>query len=131
MNDWNVQIIKKDGYPQYVVLPIENYREIISLLDDTEDCSAIDQALIEDKAGETVPSEAANAILNGVPPLRAWRQCRGFTLDSLAERVGVSKGYLSQIENGRKPGTLGILRRISIVLSVTIDDLVEWNEEEA
>ena len=131
MNDWNVQIIKKDGYPQYVVLPIENYREIISLLDDTEDCSAIDRALIEDKAGETVPSEAVNAILNGVPPLRAWRQCRGYTLDSLAERVGVSKGYLSQIENGRKPGTLGILRRISIVLSVTIDDLVEWNEEEA
>ena len=131
MDDWNVQIIKKDGRPQYVVLPIENYREIISLLDDTEDCSAIDRALIEDKAGETVPSEAANAILNGVPPLRAWRKCRGFTLDSLAERVGVSKGYLSQIENGRKPGTLGILRRISIVLSVTIDDLVEWNEEEA
>ena len=131
MNDWNVQIIKKDGYPQYVVLPIENYREIISLLDDTEDCSAIDRALIEDKAGETVPSETVNAILNGVPPLRAWRQCRGFTLESLAERVGVSKGYLSQIENGRKPGTLGILRRISIVLSVTIDDLVEWNEEEA
>ena len=131
MNDWNVQIIKKDGRPQYVVLPIENYREIISLLDNTEDCSAIDRALIEDKAGETVPSETVNAILNGVPPLRAWRQCRGFTLDSLAERVGVSKGYLSQIENGRKPGTLGILRRISIVLSVTIDDLVEWNEEEA
>ena len=131
MNDWNVQIIEKDGCPQYVVLPIENYREIISLLDDTEDCSAIDRALIEDKAGETVPSEAVNAILNGVPPLRAWRKCRGFTLDSLAERVGVSKGYLSQIEDGRKPGTLGILRRISIVLSVTIDDLVEWNEEEA
>ena len=131
MNDWNVQIIEKDGCPQYVVLPIENYREIISLLDDTEDCSAIDRALIEDKAGETVPSETVNAILNGVPPLRAWRQCRGFTLESLAERVGVSKGYLSQIENGRKPGTLGILRRISIVLSVTIDDLVEWNEEEA
>ena len=131
MNDWNVQIIKKDGCPQYVVLPIENYREIISLLDDTEDCSAIDRALIEDKAGETVPSETVNAILNGVPPLRAWRQCRGFTLESLAERVGVSKGYLSQIENGRKPGTLGILRRISIILSVTIDDFVEWNEEEA
>ena len=131
MNDWNVQIIEKDGCPQYVVLPIENYREIISLLDDTEDFSAIDRALIEDKAGETVPSETVYAILNGVPPLRAWRQCRGFTLESLAERVGVSKGYLSQIENGRKPGTLGILRRISIVLSVTIDDLVEWNEEEA
>ena len=131
MNDWNVQIIEKDGCPQYVVLPIENYREIISLLDDTEDCTAIDRALIEDKAGETVPSETVNAILNGVPPLRAWRQCRGFTLESLAERVGVSKGYLSQIENGRKPGTLGILRRISIVLSVTIDELVEWNEEKA
>ena len=131
MNDWNVQIIKKDGCSQYIVLPIENYREIISLLDDTEDCSAIDQALIEDKAGETAPSETVNAILNGVPPLRAWRQCRGFTLESLAERVGVSKGYLSQIENSRKPGTLSILRRISIVLSVPIDDLVEWNEEEA
>ena len=129
MNESNVQFIEKNGDPQYVVMPIENYREIVSLLNDIEDYSAIDQALIEYRAGETVPSEVLSAILNGDSPLRAWRECRGYTLDSLAKRIGVSKGYLSQIENGRKSGSLDLFRQVSIELNVTIDDLVNWGEE--
>ena len=51
--------------------------------------------LAETEAGETVSGEVVHAILEGTPPLRAWRRHRGLTLDALAERTGVSKGYLS------------------------------------
>ena len=70
------------------------------------DCAAIDHALREDEAGDTIPGEIVNAILDGVTPLRAWRRHREFTLEMLADQIGVSKEYLSQIESGRKSGTV-------------------------
>ena len=124
MNERDVQIIEKDGVPEYAVLPIEEYRRMVASLEDAEDCAAIDRALGEYEAGEAVPGEVVHAILEGTPPLRAWRRHRGLTLDALAERMGVSKGYLSQIENGRKPGTLDLFRRLALVLDAAIDDLV-------
>ena len=128
MNELKVQFIKKGEEPEYVVLPIEDYLEMISLLEDIEDRYAVDKALIDCQEGTTVPGEVVNSILNGTSPLRAWRVNRGFTLDSLAKRVGVSKSYLSQIENNRKPGSLNLYRRISTVLNVAVDDLV-YREE--
>ena len=43
----------------------------------------------------------------------------------LADRIGVSKEYLSQIENGQKSGTVDIFRRLSNVFDVELDDLTE------
>ena len=73
--------------------------------------------------------EVVNAILDGASPLRAWRQYRGLTLDVLADRVGVSKGYLSQMEQGRKAGTLRVFRRLADALGAFIDDLAGWENE--
>ena len=98
---------------------------MIDLLDDNLDRTAIDRALREDEAGDTIPGEIVNAILDGATPLRAWRQYREFTLETLADRIGVSKEHLSQIENGQKSGTVDIFRRLSTVLDVALDDLVE------
>ena len=130
MNERDVQMIEKDGRPEYAVLPIEEYRRMVASLEDAEDCAAIDRTLGEYEAGETVSGEVVHAILEleVTPPLRAWRRHRGLTLDALAERTGVSKGYLSRIENIRKPGTLDLFRRLALVLDVTIDDLVGWED---
>ena len=87
------------------------------------DVQIIERAWAEDAAGETIPGEVVKAILAGESPLRVWRKHRKFTLDALAERVGVSKGYLSQIENGQKPGTLDLFRRLAGVLDVAMDEL--------
>ncbi len=124
MNEQDVQIIERDGKPEYVVVPIEAYRRMVAALEDAADSTAIERAWAEDAVGETVPGEVVKAILDGGSPLRVWRKHRAFTLDALAERVGVSKGYLSQIENGQKPGTLGLFRRLAGALDVAMDQLV-------
>ncbi len=72
---------------------------------------------------ETIPGEVVKAILDGESPLRVWRKHREFTLAALADQVGVSKGYLSQVENGQKPGTLGLFSRLAGVLNVALDEL--------
>ena len=123
MTEQDVQISEKDGEPEYAVVPIEVYRRMIAAREDASDSAAIERAWAEDAAGETIPGEVVKAILDGESPLRVWRKHREFTLDELAERVGVSKGYLSQIENGQKPGTLGLFRRLAGVLNVTLDEL--------
>lgn len=123
MTERRVQAIEKDGEPEYAVVPIEQYRRMAAALEDAADVAAIARAWDEDATGETVPGEVVNAILDGASALRAWRLYRGLTLDVLAERIGVSKGYLSQIEKGRKPGTLGVFCRLADALGVPIDDL--------
>ncbi|MDE3260004.1 MAG: helix-turn-helix transcriptional regulator [Gemmatimonadota bacterium] len=90
-----------------------------------EDSATIDRAWTDDAAGETVPGEVVRGILEGGSPLRVWRKYRGLTLASLAGSVGVSRGYLSQIENGHKSGTLDLFRRLSGALDVSMDQLVE------
>ena len=130
MNEQGVQTIEKDGKPEYVVVPIEEYRRMMAALEDAADAAAIERAWAEDAAGETIPGDVVKAILEGVPPLRVWRKYRGLTLDRLAEGVGVSKGYLAQIENGQKPGTLDLFRRLADVLEVAIDELVRRGKKE-
>ena len=77
------------------------------------------------KLGATIPSEVVHAILDGATPLKAWRQYRELTLEMLADQIGISKKYLSQIENGQKSGTVDIFRRLSTVLDVALEDLIE------
>lgn len=44
--------------------------------------------------------------------LRNYRQLAGLTLEAVADRAGMSKGYLSRIENMRVDVALDVERRI-------------------
>ena len=110
------------------MVPIDEYRRMVALLEESADRAAIDRALRENEAGDTIPGDVVHAILDGAPPLRAWRQHRRLTLGELAAKVGVTKGYLSQIENGRKSGTLALVRRLAAVLDVALGDLAGWQD---
>lgn len=51
--------------------------------------------------------------------IREHRKRRGLTLDELAELVGMSKGYLSDLETGKRTGGLEMLRLIAQALKVS------------
>jgi len=55
--------------------------------------------------------------------LREIRQNRRLTLEKLAHLTGLSKGYLSQIENSDQPPPIYTLSRISNALGIDISDL--------
>lgn len=58
--------------------------------------------------------------------VRFLRQGKGWSLADLAEKSGVSKAYISDLENGLsgKPN-VQYLFNIAVALDVTIDDLVQ------
>ena len=70
-----------------------------------------------------VPMSVVDRLIARENPIRVWREHRGHSLRQLAERAGVGIGYLSQIENGERKGTVGTLKKIAAALDVDLDDL--------
>jgi transcriptional regulator with XRE-family HTH domain len=69
-----------------------------------------------------VPAEVASAVAVNT---RRLRTDRGWSLDVLAARSGVSKGMLVQLEQARTNPSLGTLCRVAEALSVSLAALIE------
>lgn len=90
-----------------------------------EDIRAYDEAKARIAQGEElIPAEVTFALIDGENPIRVWRQHRELTLQNLADQVGISKPYLSQLESGKRSGSAEVLRQIAEVLDISLDDLV-------
>lgn len=61
--------------------------------------------------------------------LRVLRQQRGLTLQELADRAGLSRSYLSEIERGKKQPSIKVLETIASALNVSLEVLVSQETE--
>lgn len=75
--------------------------------------------------GPLLPKDVVDRMANGENPVRVLREWRGETQMYLASKTDLSQGYISDIENGRRVGTVAALRLIANVLSVPLDLLVQ------
>jgi DNA-binding XRE family transcriptional regulator len=126
-----IQIIERDGKPEWAVLPYEKYLQLIDQAETLEDIRDFDRISTEIERGkeELIPSEVVYAILDGENPIKVWREYRGLTQRQLADSARISKPYLSQIETGKRKGTTEILSAIAKVLDVSLDAVVEREKE--
>jgi len=121
----NVQIIEREGKPEWAVIPYAAYlrmAEDAEMLRDIRDYDESKKAIADGE--ELVPSEMTYAILDGENPIKVWRAYRGLTQQQLAETAGISTPYLSQIESGRRKGTTAVLTAIARALGLSLDDIV-------
>jgi DNA-binding XRE family transcriptional regulator len=94
-----------------------------------QDIKVYDEAKAALAAGEElVPAQVTYAILNGENPVRVWREHRALTQQQLAAAANISKPYLSQIETGKRKGTIEVLAAIAGALDLTMDDLIDSRE---
>jgi DNA-binding Xre family transcriptional regulator len=101
-----------------------DYESLLRRIEDLEDVRAIDQARA-DPDREELPVEMVERLLFGREnPVVVWRQHRGLSQRALAEQAGMQPGYLSEIENGKKPGSVKALAAIARALKVDIEDLI-------
>jgi len=68
-----------------------------------------------------------NALIAG--RVRELRDARGFSLDALAERSGVSRSNISLIERGQSSPTAVVLDKLATGLGVTVASLFEASAE--
>ena len=58
-------------------------------------------------------------------PLAFWRKYRGLTQSALAAMVGVAQNHLSDVENGKRSGSVQLWLKLSRALEVPVDALVD------
>ncbi|WP_157014765.1 helix-turn-helix domain-containing protein [Mesorhizobium xinjiangense] len=120
------QIITTPNGERMVVLPEGEYQSLLEAAEEAEDLAAIHRFEEKLAAGEEelVPAEFVHRMLEGESPVLVWREYRGLSARALAEAAGISQAYLSQIESGKRDGTIGTMKKIAEALKVTIDELV-------
>ena len=121
------QIIEKDGRPGFVVSSYEDYQHFLELLEDETDARAVAEFNEAYKSGREflVPEGILRRELSGESPIRIWREHRGMTQQELASRAGISKAFLSQIESGKRKGTVDTLSALARSLGVPLDVLTD------
>lgn len=112
---------------EMVTIPREEYDRLQAAAEDLADLQSYDRAKAALAAGEEelVPLDFVNRLLNGENTLRVYRDLRSLTQAALAEKSGVNRVTVAEIETGRKQGSVTTLRALASALNVTLDDLAE------
>lgn len=122
----SVQIIIQNGQPEWAVLPYDEYMRLVEqaeMLEDIQDFDALHEA-VQNGTEELLPAAVAFALASEENPLKVWREYRAFTQQQLAEKVGISVPFLSQIESGKRKASVGVLVKLAAALRVDVDDLI-------
>jgi DNA-binding XRE family transcriptional regulator len=111
---------------QTVTISRADWNSIVDRLDDMSDRAVLRCSLTRasDGSDDALPVALYRRIRKGEHPIRVWREHRGFGLNALARAAGVSAPYLSEIENGSKPGSSVALKKIATALEIEMDELV-------
>lgn len=103
-----------------VVLSLAEYETLVAGMDpeDAADVAAFDEAMAKLQSGDDRPlSPRAMAAYTSRPGfLRGLRRGKGLTQIELAGLAGITQGYLSDIEAGRRKASAETIERITRVL---------------
>lgn len=103
----DVQIIHRDGEPQYAVLAWADYQALLKLAGVSP--------------SETSPTEQVKSPNDDLVPLaqlRTLRENKGLSAEKLARTVGISPSYLGLIETGERLPDAAILRSLAWELGI-------------
>ncbi len=105
-----IQVISRDGQPEYAVVPWDQYQALLKAAGVSETAPAADHA---DQAPSTPTSAPA------LSELAALRQAKGLALEQLARTVGISPHYLAMIESGERLPDSAIRRSLAWELGLS------------
>ncbi|EDP61649.1 hypothetical protein BAL199_18436 [alpha proteobacterium BAL199] len=112
---------------ELVLLPKAEYERLTEASDQLADIAAYDEVkrrLASDEE-EMLPAAMVDRLLAGESALRVWREHRGLSASELAERAGLSQAYVSQLETGKRDGSVAAMGSLAQALGVMIDDLTD------
>ncbi|MDH0647588.1 helix-turn-helix transcriptional regulator [Pseudomonas sp. GD03858] len=105
-----IQVISRDGQPEYAVVPWEQYQALLA---------AAGQAPAAAPAAATnIEDSQPDASLCSLGQLASLREAKGLAPEQLARSVGISPAYLTMIESGERRPDAAILRSLAWHLGV-------------
>ncbi|TIL67532.1 helix-turn-helix domain-containing protein [Mesorhizobium sp.] len=122
------QIIRTPTGEELVVIPKADYEALLhaaeEALEDPADVAIYDERRADLKTENPLPADVTMEILRGSSRLKALRNWRRLTQAELATTIGVSQGFLSDLEsNRRKPSA-----QTRALLAKALDIPGQWIE---
>ncbi|MEB0045294.1 MULTISPECIES: helix-turn-helix transcriptional regulator [unclassified Pseudomonas] len=105
----DIQIITREGEPEYAVLPWAQYQALLK-------AAGINEHPPRDATVRQAVSP--NQVLPGLEQLRSLREGKGIAIEALARTVGISPSYLALIESGERQPDAAIRRSLAWELTV-------------
>ncbi|AQQ71898.1 anaerobic benzoate catabolism transcriptional regulator [Limihaloglobus sulfuriphilus] len=103
----NVQIIERNGKPEYAVLPYDDYI-----------------ALTGYDNGQTVPHEVVEMmVVDDMSIIKAWRKYLGLTQKNVAAKAGISQSALAQIERAGQNPHRNTLVKLAKAMNLQLEQL--------
>jgi Helix-turn-helix len=120
---------------EVAILPRKEYERLVARADEADEDAGTARIVARAKkeiaeGGVLLPKDVVDRLAAGENPVRVLRKWRerdtpdGMTQMYLSFKTGLSQGYISDIETGRRAGTAAALKLIASVLDVPLDLLV-------
>ena len=115
---------------EVAILPRKDYELLAAKASEFDEDAGTARIVARAKKGASsgsplLPKDVVDRLANGENPVCVLREWRGETQMYLSLKTDLSQGYISDIENGRRVGTVEALRLIANVLNVPLDLLVQ------
>ena len=107
----DIQIITREGEPEYAVLPWAQYQALLK-------AAGINEAPSRPAPAPAPLATTPDPILPGLDQLRSLREGKGIAIEALARTVGISPSYLAMIESGERLPDAAIRRSLAWELTV-------------
>ena len=120
---------KKTGKGEVAILPRKEYEALVAKANEADEDAGTARLVARARkeiadGAPVIPLDVVNRIADGENPVRVIREWRDITQLHLAHKTDIGQGYISDLENGRRKGTVAALKEIARVLEVPLDLLV-------
>ena len=111
---------------EVAILPRAEYERLKELADEAMEDAGTARLVARAKkevAGGVplLPKEVVDRLANGENPIRVLREFRKETQIELVVRVGITQGYLSDLETGKRKGPMELHQKIARALGVPLE----------
>ena len=120
---------KKTGKGEVAILPRKEYEALVAKAAEADEDAGTARLVARARkeiaeGGAVIPLDVVNRFADGENPVRVIREWKDVTQLYLAHKTNIGQGYISDLENGRRKGTVAALKEIARVLEVPLDLLV-------
>jgi len=120
---------QKTARGEVAILPRKDYEVLVAKAAEAEEdkgtARLVARARAEIAAGAPLlPKQVVDRLAAGESPVRVLREWRDVPQMYLSFKTGLSQGYISDLETGRRNGTAAALRLVADMLKVPLDLLV-------
>lgn len=121
---------QKTARGEVAILPREDYETLVAKAAEADEDKGTARLVAASRRAAAagvplLPKHVVDRLAGGDNPVRVLREWRDKPQEYISFKTGLSQGYISDMETGRRKGTAAALRLIADALRVPLDLIVQ------